>query len=95
MCKLPSISDVLYRNDVSFLHKCLSGVVDLSVMSVNRISVSSKPASLRGGDSIQLTVPLLNAAYYNNSFFPRGVSSYNKLSDFVKAMSLSDFKAAV
>jgi hypothetical protein len=41
----------------------MSGVVDLSVMSVNRISVRSKPASLRGGNSIQLTVPLLNAAY--------------------------------
>jgi hypothetical protein len=31
----------------------------------------------------------------NNSFFPRDVSSYNKLSDVVKAMSISDFKAAI
>jgi hypothetical protein len=44
---------------------------------------------------ILLNVSLLNAAYYNNSFFPRGVKSYNKLSDAVKAMSLSDFKAAI
>jgi hypothetical protein len=48
MCNLPSISDVLYHNDVVFLHKCLLGVVDLSVMSDNRISIRSKPASLRG-----------------------------------------------
>jgi hypothetical protein len=42
----------------------------------NRISVISKPASLRGGDSIQLIIPLLNAAYYNNSFFINLVKKY-------------------
>jgi hypothetical protein len=77
MCKLPSISDVLYRNDVVLLHKCLLGIVDLSVISDNRISIRSKPASLCGSDRTQLVVPLINAAYYNNSHFPRSVNSYS------------------
>jgi hypothetical protein len=42
----------------------------------NRISVISKPVSLRGGDSIQLIIPLLNTAYYNNSFFHNVVKKY-------------------
>jgi hypothetical protein len=70
------------RNLFTFLHKWLywlSGAADLSVIYVNRISLRSKPVSIRHGrDSIQLTVSLLNAAYYNNSsFLPRAVKSYN------------------
>jgi hypothetical protein len=44
-------------------------------MSDNTISIRSKPASLRGSDRTQLVVPLINAAYYNNSYFPRNVNS--------------------
>jgi hypothetical protein len=76
---------------VVFLHKCLQGVV--SVMSDNRISIRSKPASHRESDRTQLVVPLINAAYFNNSYFPRSVNSYNKLMESV--MCISDFKAAL
>jgi hypothetical protein len=62
-------------------------------MSDNRISIRSKPASLRGCDRTQLVVPLINAAYYNDSYFPRSVNSYNKLRESV--MCISDFKAAL
>jgi hypothetical protein len=46
-------------------------------------------------NTMNYSVPLLNAAYSNNCFFSRGVNSYNKLSDAVKTMSLLDFKAAI
>jgi hypothetical protein len=64
-------------------------------MSDNRTSIRSKPASLRGSDRTQLVVPLISAAYYNNSCFPRSVNSYNKLMKNVKSMCISDFKAAL
>jgi hypothetical protein len=87
MCKIPCVSDVLYRQDVVFLHKCMSGAVDLPVFTENRVSVRSKPAMLRGSKSTEFVVPRLNVLYYNNSFFPRSVGLYNKLNENVKSMS--------
>jgi hypothetical protein len=50
----------------------------------NRISIRSKPASLRM-EVIEhsFVVPLINAAYYNNSYFPRSVNNYKKLMESV------------
>jgi hypothetical protein len=95
MCNLPSISDLLYRQDVSFLHKCMLGIVDLPVFSDNRITVRSKPSKLRGGNSTQLIVPTINVGYYNNSFFPRSVALYNKLPESIKSLSIKDFQAKI
>jgi hypothetical protein len=95
MCHLPSIKDVLYRNDMIFLHKCMLGLVDLPVFGINRISIRTKPRMLRGGDSIQYVVPTIQAGYYNDSFFPRSVHNYNKLSDAIRQTPLSQFKSGI
>jgi hypothetical protein len=83
---------VLYRQDVVFLHKCISGVIDLPVFIENRVSVISKPAMLQGCKSTKFVVPRLNVLYYNNSFFPRSVGLYNKLNKNVMTMSLPHFQ---
>jgi hypothetical protein len=95
MCNLPSISDLLYRQDVRFLHKCMLGIVDLPVFSDNRITVRSKSSKLRGGNSTQLIVPTINVGYYNNSCFPRSVALYNKLPESIKSLSIKDFQAKI
>jgi hypothetical protein len=77
--------DNVYSSSLSEL--LYTGAIDLSVLSSNRVFVRSKPASLRGSDSTKLVVPLLSTAYYNNSYFPRSVNSYNKLIVTVKNMS--------
>jgi hypothetical protein len=95
MCKIPSVSDVLYRQDVVFLHKCILGDIDLPVFSNTRISLRSKPSMLRGGDSIKYVVPFIPAAYYNTSFFPRSVKLYNMLNDSVRNLSSAQFKTKI
>jgi hypothetical protein len=95
MCQMPSIGDALYRQDMIFLHKCMLGAVDLPIFGTNRVSVRSRQRRLRGGDSTQLVVPNVAAAYYNTSFFPRSVLNYNKLSDAVRSLNVSCFKSKI
>lgn len=95
MCNIPSITDVLFRHDVVFLHKCIMGEADLQVFSDSRITIRHKPSNLRGGDSTKLVVPRVTAAYYNNSCIPRSVNNYNSLSDSVKNLSVAHFKSAL
>jgi hypothetical protein len=42
MCRMPSISDVLYHQDMIFLHKFMLDAVDLPIFGTNRVSVRSK-----------------------------------------------------
>jgi Reverse transcriptase (RNA-dependent DNA polymerase) len=95
MCNIPSITDILFKNDLVFLHKCIMGETDLNVFHPNRITVRNRPSHLRGGDQQQFVVPMVTAAYYNNTFIPRSVASYNKLSDTVKCLPVSQFKGAI
>jgi Reverse transcriptase (RNA-dependent DNA polymerase) len=95
LCKLPSIREVLKQNDLVFLHKCIMGETDFEVFHPNRISVRSKPSMLRGGGEQQLVVPNIKAAYYNNTFVPRSVASYNKLSLVTRSLSVPQFKTAI
>jgi Reverse transcriptase (RNA-dependent DNA polymerase) len=95
LCKIPSISDLLYKHDVIFLHKCIMGEADLPVFLPERITVRSKPSHLRGGGTEHFTVPIATAAYYNDSFIPRSTSYYNKLSAAVRKLPLTEFKSAV
>lgn len=74
------IRNILNHNHHIFLYKCISGETILMVLHPNRISVRHKPKLLRGGDEQKFIKPSLKAAYYNNTFIPRSVCSYNKRS---------------
>lgn len=95
MCKIPSTSDILFRHDIVFLHKCIMGEADLQVFSGSRILKRQKPSNWRGGDSKKLVVPRVTAAYYNSSGIPRSVNNYKSLSDDVKNLFVDHFKSAL
>jgi Reverse transcriptase (RNA-dependent DNA polymerase) len=95
LCNLPSIREILNKNDLLFLHKCIMGETDFVVFHPNRISIRSIPNKLRRGGEQQLTVPNITAGYYNNTFIPRSLSNYNKLSVLTRSLPVPQFKTAI